>query len=516
MKGCGIPLILSLALTTGCGELTKLIPSKKTNNPIGLQEQELRSSFQPSELRIDGDGQLYGLRGDLPAASAKFAATDDAVTTKALLEFEQLTSSTKALRPIADSRPDIEGDFFSRLPPLPQLRELTNDLATYARDTPNIKTDDIAALDPDQPAPLVTTLRSGIFELSGPELQISGFRLSESPRLAFKGLATTFSENSSLASDSGVTAASERTIDDISVLKARSVLTFARSLQPGNEFQILLECVNVSLQLPNSEGTILSHTWPRLLVREGTQPSGSMLDRPKKTLGKSATQGSTDASVLVGEARPGLLLTPASTETPGNTRSVLLTAPPRQELIIGREPAAVAVTWGENAYDGANSSRFFSLFHEARKLFFYQFFATAVDTFWVQQSLAQFRLPFNATSTHVTSQRNEFGLWRKQLSLQQQDFFQNDPSRWFGTPPDDRWTKTDGIKAFGRNGQRQNPLAAPETSENGLLAIDPTRLGDPRDGFFLQPTPRSLGSDSILLSRDKFADLENLCRRAFL
>jgi hypothetical protein len=166
-----------------------------------------------------------------------------------------------------------------------------------------------------------------------------------------------------------------------------------------------------------------------------------------------------------------------------------------------------------NLYDGAGNGQHFGIFHEARRFFIFRFQATDVTTTGLEQSLTRFRMPFSSSHLAVSTDRNEFGLWRRSLSQQQQEFFLSKSKNPDAVPPEDQWTRTKGIEFFRKDGSPGNPASEAEMAKGALLEIDPEKTAKSLESLLLQPPVRNSAADSGLVAREKFAVLEELCRR---
>lgn len=498
----------------GCGELSKLIPIRPSKDQPGLQQRDFRSSFGPNELVWDTSAELYGLRGDLAPATQKFESAGEDRLVAGLRSFAELSARPTRLRVVGWNEDGGPGGFLKALPPLPSIFDVGTELGRFRAETPNVKTDLTAALNPETSQPLVLNRISQVFELKKETLSEHDFGVYESRGLVFTGLATKFDENTRLAAEAGIGEASEKPVSGWTVSRARSVLIFARSLQPSNEFQALMECLSVTLDFPSeSPPATVSLSWPRLIIRES---SPSMLDRPKKNLGVSAVAGSTEPSQLRIENRPALFVTRQS-PPPGQPDAALLvfTAPPRDEVLLTREPAAATVRWGRLRYDGASNGQQYSLFHEARRFFLYRFLFTDVGTLQVEHASAAFRMPYAASVVRVEARRNEFGQWRRALSPEQKTYVKEERNAETSSPPSDRWTLLQALHATTDKGQKRPLASVAETAKNGIAAVDTAKLAGDLSDFFLQPPVRNSAADSALVTREKYAEIEALCRRAF-
>lgn len=512
-----LTLIIS-ATYTGCGEITQLVKNRFSDAPAGLNPRDYRSTYLPLELLLESSKGSFGLTQDLKAAGNRMTGIGEDQAASQLLGFDEAVAAFAKARVLGTSVNETSAAL-AALPSLPSVQTIAADLQTFAAETPNLKTDIVTLLDDRRQAPLTEKKRFPARPRTMDDLKNGAFRVLLVPQPIFKGLATAFDENSTPAEDVGVPVAHEDATTEWTLTEASSTLIWGRSLQPSNEFQALMECAKVTIQL-KQDGSTLTQIWPRYLAQER---SDAMLTKPSADGLRKVNRGSSAPSELRVELRPSAILATktgtggSSSESPSeSTARALTSAPAEFEGIIIRAPEGISIHLERHSYDGAQTAQAYTLFHESQRFFVFRLNATLVETTKVSNLVTSFQLPYSLSLMTSQSNRNEFGLWRHGFSGAQQDYLRSSIS-YSGTnaPPQDRWTRLDRIRIYDPANSKLTPTESPEMKPGGLHRIDPAQLANEPDQLLLIPKIRNNASDSEIVTPEKYLELEAICRRAF-
>jgi hypothetical protein len=521
-------LIFSTVITglyPGCGELTKLVKNRFSDAPAGLKPRDYRSSYLPVELLLESSQDSFGLTKDLKAAGDRMTAIGETQAASQVLDLDALIGEFAQARILGNIPGGSEGSNakaqLSGLPALPTAQSIANDLRTFASETPNLKTDIVTLLDDRRQAPLTEKKRFDSRQRSLDDLNKGGFKVLLVPKPVFKGLATAFDENSTPASEAGVTDSAESLTAEWTLVEARSSLIWGRSLQPSNEFQALMECAKVTIQA-KQDGSTLTQIWPRYLAQESSK---AMTAKPNAAGLRRIDRGSSEPSEFRVELRPSAILANrtasgggGSGETdPGSSGLALTAAPIKYEGLVIRAPEGLSIHFERHAYDGAQNAQTYTLFHESQRFFVFKLHSTQVQTTKVSNLIASFQLPYALALMTSQSSRNEFGLWRQGYAAAQQEFLRGSQAYDGATvPPQDRWTQLDPIRIYDSSNRKAPPATSPEMKEGGLHRIDPSKLANNPSEILLTPKNRNNASDSEIVTPEKYLELEAICRRALL
>ncbi len=485
-QGIAIKAVLTAtALLTSCLEMTKLIPAAEPEEIPGFSPASFSSGLNPLSL---APNPSYGLDTMISGSITANANLGEAALSEKLRLFE--TDLAELQSHLGDAS---LGSFLRNLPPQPDSKSIQSEVEKLKKST--ARTNFVAALasiDSGETFPLIETQTSSRFDATQSRSQ---FKLFLPPGSVFTGLGKDFNPTSRTAAEAGVVAAQPNLAQNWSLVSFESAYAYARSLQPSNQYQVVVECSRILLNTAEAAG--LELIWPRALIYESLQDPSQ--HQSVFRLHAVVTESS--------EAGFQLESSPISIET-RTTRS----------------DSYLSLRYQFHTFDGAQSGRSYSLFHEADQLFLTRFSTSQRSTFTIDHIWTSFQLPNSKLVISAQERRSEFGLSQRAFSDEQVAFFTGPegPDGVTGfdgvtSPPEDKWLRLDPVRLYNAKQERVAPAQAPEFQAAGLHHVDPESFVSQAGFslFFRGVESRPTASDVSLLEPEQWQEMQSFCSARF-
>lgn len=481
-------LLAVSCLLCGCSEFTKLIPAGPQTEIPGFEIRDFSSTNDGRSLAGD---PLVGLGPAVEASRESFLQIGEEHIAQ---ELQEMAAQSAALQNALGS-----GNFQSallsiRTPSRASSPTLQARLAEWQKT--KVQTNVINALTNDEPALLISrSIWPTVTEQSPP----SGLSVLRTPNSVYRGLSRDFDPRRLTASEAGIEIAQQQTAPDLVWQSTIHRTVYARSIQPGNEFQVAVQCSQVTFLSP--DGEILESTWPRILLREESGPP--------------ELQGPSKREVR-GIFRLNLIYRNA--EESGQSPT-LDAGPISNDLFVVRSASTASIRIQLFLFDGAQSGVSHSLFHEAKDLFLLRFATSRRTSQEITHLWASYRIPFARLIAGVTEQRSDLGLTRSQFADEQAAYLAEGAG--FDTPegfPDDKWVRLDALKAFDDRKRPVAPSLVSNTNGYGIHEPNPQSLSASSNfSYFFkdleQTTPGSETAERHILDKEDYDTLGLFCKR---
>lgn len=470
--------LVSLITLPACLEMTKLIPAAEREKIPGYEPRVFSSRYAGGDLAPE---VLFGLDQPLADARQRFLSAGAAVHAQRIQELEDL-----AKRINENHQDPFLSAFLWSLPERPEEAQYARELEEFNETT--LRTNFSTALTEEGETLLIRRQKS---ELSRSNLPPLGFQVLQPPGTVFIGLGQDFDPEALTAQEAGVREGQSRVVQGWTLVSHQRQLVYARSLQPRNAYQALLECAHVKLRLEENAQE-LSLSWPRSIVLE-------MEGNP------STLQIVSRWNVLLVESR----------ETGQQSLSL---GPVSDEMKALRSQDYLSARYETHFFDGAQGGFSASLFHEARKLFLFRFFASRRETFAIDHVWSSFQLPQNAIFSRVVEQRTSRGLTRRGFSEEQREFYLSPAGQDGATnPPADKWLTPEALSFLDFKRNQRLDLRQPSVGEGSLHHVDFNVYGSDVgfEYYFRGVSRRATAGDLVLLNEDSLDRVLDFCGALF-
>lgn len=411
-------LFLWVAMLHGCGFIRKTILAPKEERFTGFDPQEFLGQNTPADLLSPSFGAFHEewqraqtcfaphapiLSAQLRQAKAVAQMIDSELSLAGLLPTN--ISSFPDADALEAARKEWLTQGFGEVPPeLALQREVTNPLfvralsKTQSHDTLPL----FALLDTKFFGKLFDTVASA--QASGNEARTG--LLSAAEHLARAGLTPQPQEVKLKVAKSP--------------FLTRSV--YARFLGTPAPYQLLVQCVQTSVQRDTPLSVPMAVTWPRIIILE----QGTLTRDTSRTVAIYPTLG-LDSTIPDSLPKALIGFTEQTRRTEGFITSI----------------------YSRSIQDGAASGELYKLFRESRTIFFSRFFGSLQTPNMREHSFATFQLPVNKTVFEATTQRTQAGVAAGPSTVQDQWWTQEtkDGSAF----PKDRWFDLRGPMSLDAN-----------------------------------------------------------------
>lgn len=483
-------LIMTACTVTGCGEVTKLIPAAPPGASPGFETRDFSSTNDGRSLAGD---PLLGLEPALAESRTSFEQLGEEQLAQEILGMSGLAKElTAALR---------SGQFQGSLrsvtaPPQASSAALRGSLSEWQKT--KVRTNVFTVLTNPEPA-LLTARR--IWPAEYENALPAGLAVLRTPNSVFRGLARDFDPRRLTASEAGIGAAEPRPESGLNWQKTAHRTLYGRSLQPGNEYQVAVQCSQVTFAGPG--GTPLVATWPRIVIRESNgRPESQSPDKK--------------------EIRAIFRLNLVYVDSDESGRPATLDAGPiSHDLFITRTASTASIRSQAFVYDGAQSGVSYALFHEARDLFLMRFASSRRTSREIKHLWTSYRIPFARLIVGITEQRSDVGLSRRLFADNQTAHLA--AREGFDAPqnfPTDKWVRLDQLKAYNDRLQPVPPSAVASSEGYGVHVLDPETLSAAQNfSYFFKDldatTPGTETADRHVLDKDDYPLMVSFCKSLF-
>lgn len=483
-------LIAAACTLSACSEVTKLIPAAPPVASPGFETRDFSSTNDGRSLAGD---PLLGLE---PAVAVSRDSFEQLGESRLASELQEMTELSKELATALHT-----GQFQSSLqsisaPPPASSKALKESLSKWQKT--KVRTNVITVLTSTEPA-LLTTRK--IWPVQFEDAPPAGLVILRTPNSVFRGLARDFDPRRLTASEAGIGSAEPREESGLTWQQSAHRTIYGRSLQPGNEYQLAVQCSQVTFA--RTDGTSLVATWPRIVIRESNgNPEQKNPDKK--------------------EIRAIFRLHLVYIESDDPTRlSTLDAGPISHDLFITRTASAASIRSQAFAHDGAQSGVSYSLFHEARDLFLMRFASSRRTSHEIRHLWTSYRIPFARLIVGITEQRSDVGLSRRLFADNQSAYLASQEG--FDAPqnfPADKWVRLDQLNAYDNRLLPVTPSAVAATGGYGIHVLNPETLSQASNFslFFkdLESTPPGTETaDRHVIDRDAYELTVSLCKSLF-